>query len=401
MMEPLTMAEFPACHDCARFGSGPADVCLACASPQLSRPGSGACPACSQFLTDRGRCPNELCRSPLRRIGTIHAIGYQAGALRRVIRSYKYSGTRSWSVVLGRLLLAWLDQNMAADPPGLIVANPTFTGAGCRPAVGSPAFAHTEAVLRAAAAADGAARWPFDTSVPAAIIKTRPTLRSADGQAWSKRASGSELRDAVCVPDPSRTRGAFILVFDDICTTGGQLDAIASCLLDEGRAARVEGVVLARAPWRNREEHGLPRERVTAGRRLSASSGSGPSGAVGSHIQEAARELQRREPDEPGCPSVALAPLPGSSCATAEREQNEADAEMKAPRSKARGHDAAKVSALPRRDQAPQSRAGGSGVAIWRLHQDASMLATNLSIASAAVRRNTAMTDHELATGFQ
>jgi predicted amidophosphoribosyltransferase len=41
-----------------------------------------------------------------------------------------------------------------------------------------------------------------------------------------------------------------VLVYDDICTTGGQLDAVAGCLHDQGGAARVEGVVLARAPWR-------------------------------------------------------------------------------------------------------------------------------------------------------
>ncbi len=245
-----TVTDFPDCHDCPRFRTGPADVCLACASRQLSLPGPGACPACSQLPTERGRCPNELCRSPQRRIGAIHAMGYQAGALRRVIRSYKYGGARSWSVVLGRLLLAWLDQNMTADPPGLIVANPTFTGAGSHPAVGPATFPHTEAVLRAAAAADIAGRWPVDTGAPAAIVKTRPTLQSADGQAWSKRASGTELRDAVRVPDRARTAGRFVLVYDDICTTGTQLDAIAACLLDDGGAARVEGIVLARAPWR-------------------------------------------------------------------------------------------------------------------------------------------------------
>jgi predicted amidophosphoribosyltransferase len=249
MTEVSTETEFPDCHDCARFATGPPDVCLACASRQLSRPAPGACPVCSQFLTERGRCPNELCRSPRRRIGTIHVIGYQAGALRRVIRSYKYGGTRTWSVVLGRLVLAWLDQNMAADPPGLIVVNPTFISSGSEPGAGPP-FAHTEAVLRAAADADLAGRWPFDTRTPAAIVKTRPTLRSADGQAWSKRASGTELRDAVRIPDPGRTQGKLVVVYDDICTTGTQLDAIAACLLDEGGAARVEGVVLARAPWR-------------------------------------------------------------------------------------------------------------------------------------------------------
>jgi predicted amidophosphoribosyltransferase len=250
MTGQTAVTSFPDCHDCTRFSSGPAGVCLACASRQLTRPGPDACPSCSQFRSEGGRCPNELCRSPLRRIGAIHAIGYQAGALRQVIRSYKYGGTRTWSVVLGRLLLAWLEENMTADPPGLIVANPTFTGSGNLSAAGPPPFAHTEIVVRAAAAADNAGRWPFDTATPAAIVKTRPTLPSADGQAWSKRASASELREVVRVPDPARTAGRYVVIYDDICTTGTQLDALAGCLLDKGAAARVEGLVLARAPWR-------------------------------------------------------------------------------------------------------------------------------------------------------
>jgi len=150
MTELPTTTGFPHCHGCVKFRSGPAAGCLACASRQLSQPGPDACAACSQLTGEQGRCPNELCRSPRRRIGTIHAIGYQAGALRRVIRSYKYGGIRSWSVVLGRLVLAWFEENMACDLPDLIVANPTFTSSGCQSDVGGPPFAHTEAVLRAA-----------------------------------------------------------------------------------------------------------------------------------------------------------------------------------------------------------------------------------------------------------
>jgi predicted amidophosphoribosyltransferase len=41
-----------------------------------------------------------------------------------------------------------------------------------------------------------------------------------------------------------------VLLIDDMCTTGTQFDAVAGCLLDQGRATRVEGVVLGRAPWR-------------------------------------------------------------------------------------------------------------------------------------------------------
>ncbi len=241
------VTSFPDCHDCARFRSGPAATCLACASGQVSRPGPDSCPVCAQRLATDGCCPNELCRHPGRRIARIHAIGYQSGPLRRAIHSYKYGGVHSWAVPLGRLLLGWLEQTMTADPPGLIVVNPGYPGAD---APNAREFGHTEAVLRAAAAADAAHRWPFDTATPAAIVKTGPTLKSADAQAWSKRVTARELRDALAVPDPGRTAGQFILVYDDIATTGGQLDAVAGCLLDQGGAARVEGIVLARAPWR-------------------------------------------------------------------------------------------------------------------------------------------------------
>jgi predicted amidophosphoribosyltransferase len=241
------VTRFPDCHDCARFGSGPAAACLACVRSQVSQPGPAACPVCAQHLANDGRCPNELCGHPGRRIGRIRAIGYQTGPLRRAIHSYKYGAVRSWSVLLGRLLLAWLEENMTGDPPGLIVVNPGFPGAD---AASGGEFGHTEAVLRAAAAADAGHRWPFDVATPAAVIKTGPTLKSADAQAWSKRVTARELRGALAVPDPGRTAGRFILVYDDIATTGGQLDAVAGCLLDHGGAARVEGIVLARALWR-------------------------------------------------------------------------------------------------------------------------------------------------------
>ena len=135
---------------------------------------------------------------------------------------------------------------MAASPPGLIVANPSFVGAG------GQEFAHTEAVLRAAVGADPGRRWPFDTSTPAAIVKTEPTLKSAGAQAWSKRATRHELQAALRVTGPGRIAGQFVLIYDDVCTTGTQLDALAGCLLDEGGASRVEGIVLSRAPWHNR-----------------------------------------------------------------------------------------------------------------------------------------------------
>ena len=257
-MTGLLPVAFPDCHRCGHLAAGPARLCVACARPQLDLVGPDACPVCGQRLRVTGLCPNELCRSPRRRIGRIHAIAYQTGPLRRAINGYKYRGIRDWSVIFGRLLLGWLDETMARDPPDLIVANPSFVGPG------GQRFAHTEAVLEAAAAAAADAQRRFDTTTPRAVIKTAATLKSADAQAWSKRAIGYELRAALQVTELARTAGKFVLVYDDVCTTGGQLDAVAACLLDRGGAARVEGIVLARAPWRGPAPPSLARPDMRA-----------------------------------------------------------------------------------------------------------------------------------------
>src|ERR1039458_4566537 len=78
-------------------------------------------------------------------------------------------------------------------------------------------------------------------------------------------------------------------------------------------------------------------------RASSAGSGSGRCGAVDSRVQKAAQELQRRGHQEPRCPPVAFAPVLASSRAATEREQNEADAEIKTARGEAHASDGTAV----------------------------------------------------------
>ena len=130
--------------------------------------------------------------------------------------------------------------------PDLIVANPTYI------APGQLGQGHVEAIIRSAAVADYEGRWAFDVGKPAAVIKTGPTEKSAGQAAVVKRAAASALRRVLHIPDPSKTQGRYILVFDDVCTTGRQLNAVAECLLDEGGTGRVRGLVLGRAPWKPR-----------------------------------------------------------------------------------------------------------------------------------------------------
>lgn len=236
---------FPSCPQCTYLRTGPPRVCFDCASQAFEIIQHGACPVCSQML-DEGSCPNWLCQDPARRIERIHAIAYLSGPLRAKIVNYKYRGKTGWRLIFGRLLVGWLNQHGTATSPDLIVANPTYIGPD------GASFGHTEAVLDAASAEDVLRRWPFDIGSPRVIVKTAPTPKSARNTAPAKRAAARALRGALRITDPLRTQGQSILVYDDVCTTGSQLDAIADCLLEEGGAAHVEAVVLARAPWRSR-----------------------------------------------------------------------------------------------------------------------------------------------------
>jgi len=237
---------FPRCPKCSYLRAGPAHICVACAGQTFEAIPRNACPVCSQLLDVDGTCPNWLCGDSARRISRIHAISYQSGPLRNVISRYKYDGRYGWALIFGRLVLGWLETYGGASPPGLIVANPTYAGPGGR------SLAHTELVLEVAAHQDVQRTWPFDVANPRAIVKTRATPQSASATAKAKRAAAAELRAALAVPDPSRTAGRYVLVYDDVCTTASQLNAVADCLLADGQASRVEALVLARAPWRRR-----------------------------------------------------------------------------------------------------------------------------------------------------
>jgi predicted amidophosphoribosyltransferase len=233
---------FPQCPKCPYRLMGPAWICVNCASKTLEAIAPRACPICSQRLEDDGPCRNSLCRDRNRRVERIDAIAYHSGALQDKIHSYKYHGKVGWSLIFGRLVVGWLEAH-AGDPPDLIVANPTYVGPG------QAGPGHIETIIRSAATADYDGRWTFDVQTPAAIIKTQATEQSAGRSLAEKRAAAAALRRVLQIPDPARTAGRDILVFDDVCTSGYQLNAVADCLLNEGRAARVRALALARAPW--------------------------------------------------------------------------------------------------------------------------------------------------------
>jgi predicted amidophosphoribosyltransferase len=96
--------------------------------------------------------------------------------------------------------------------------------------------------------------WPFDVGQEQpAIIKVGATTPMTK-KTWAERhqIAETELRSVLRVPDPNRTRGKKILVYDDVYTDGHTLNEVARCLRQDGYAAAVCGVTLARQPYRGR-----------------------------------------------------------------------------------------------------------------------------------------------------
>ncbi|MGC1184368.1 MAG: ComF family protein [Candidatus Dormiibacterota bacterium] len=195
------------------------------------------------------QCRNPLCSRADRYFQWNFSIAMRSGALKRAINAYKYEGASGWALIFGRILVGFLDRRTTSfESFDLIVASPTFVGEGSRN------FDHTRRVLeKAAAEAPPGKSWPFDLATPPAIIKTGPT-EPLTGKTYQQRRDIAEgpFRDALLVPDPGRTRGLTILVYDDVFTDGRTLDEVARSLRLQGGAQAVCGVTLCRQPWRGR-----------------------------------------------------------------------------------------------------------------------------------------------------
>jgi len=242
--EPLG---FGRCGQCAYLRTGTPSICFTCARNSIEALQAARCQVCDlPFKEGSTTCANPICNWGDRRFERNYAAAMRSGVLESAVDAYKYRDQTGWAVIFARVLVGFLDEARATfDSFDLIVASPTFVGAGGRE------WDHTRQVLLEAR--DDDAEWPFDTVEPAAIIKTAATERMM-GKTWRQRyeiATGP-LREALSVPDPARTTGKEILVYDDVFTDGQTLNEVARCLIDEGGATRVCGVTLMRQPFRSR-----------------------------------------------------------------------------------------------------------------------------------------------------
>jgi predicted amidophosphoribosyltransferase len=229
--------------------TGTAAICYRCARNTIEPLADfdSRCAVCDLPLKDDATCGNPLCNWEDRGFDWNFAIAMRSGVLEKAISAFKYEGRSGWRNIFGRVLVGFLDEESRNfEDFDLIVASPTYLEAG-----GDRKYDHTREVIFAAAE-ESDDRWPFDTAEPPAIVKTQQTTRFV-GKRWRERKTlaETELRQALSIPDRTRTEGKDILVYDDVFTDGFTLREVALCLRNEGAAARVCGVTLSRQPYRS------------------------------------------------------------------------------------------------------------------------------------------------------
>ena len=195
------------------------------------------CPVCAQ--QDSGpECDSALCSSTGRVIEKIEALTLKTDEVRTALHQYKYEDAPGWDMAFARLLLRYLNNTWNPADIDLVIANPGHT----------PDRTHTTRILAAAATIDTDGRWPFDSTADPAICKRRPTAQSRGQSRPNKQQAAIAHAAALNCVHPDRIRNARIAVFDDVCTTGYQLNELARWLL-ANKARSVVGLVLARQPW--------------------------------------------------------------------------------------------------------------------------------------------------------
>ena len=249
MKRPSGRKDFPDCASCRYARTGPWAICVQCASEQLPEI-KDPCPICSQEL-DGKPCRNQLCQEPPdnRPIDSISAITLHKDPLDITVRRYKYEGKYGWGRIFARLLFGHLEMNWSPDEVDIIIANPPNPKKDHT----SPDRDHTTRVIRLAAANDYRSRWPFDSDQDLAITKQKPTEQSAGQKLEGKKRAAKEHVEALELNHPDRIKGKRVVVYDDICTTGYQLNEVARRLKEEWDATKVYGIVLARQPWQDKQ----------------------------------------------------------------------------------------------------------------------------------------------------
>lgn len=242
MAAPKDKLNFPDCPRCPYVQHGSWSICSACVSeqhPAIENP----CPLCSQEKSANS-CSNYLCQNDEQRhFENIYAITMHKGKLRDKLKLFKEHGKTGWGIIFARMLIGYLETNRNPNAVDIIIANPS-----------NPGREHIDLVFRRAAEFYSGNRWKFDSTEDPAITKEQETTRSrttlSQDNRWEiKKQAAKEHAEALELKHPDRIAGRRVVVYDDICTTGHQLNEVARRLKDEWGALKVYGIVLARHPW--------------------------------------------------------------------------------------------------------------------------------------------------------
>lgn len=184
-----------------------------------------------------GACPNAVCRLGDPGFSRIYTVSERAEETWQLIYRYKYGDEKHLADDLGRMLVAYFQDNRdELERFDLVTPTALYTGPQAH-----RLWDYLALVLEAAQLDDG--DWPVATDV---IVKVRPTGRFLGIGVPDRRAiAEGELRDALRVPDPRRVAGQKVLVIDDVYSEGYTLREMARALLGAG-AAEVSGLVFAR-----------------------------------------------------------------------------------------------------------------------------------------------------------
>ncbi len=159
------------------------------------------------------------------------AFGSYDGTLRDLIHLLKFNGVRPLAPVLGRMLAESIADLEPFLPPGTIGVIPVPLYARKKTQRG---FNQAEAIARAALKRLSSLDMRFHLRfeyVPGGLLRSRETGSQIG---LSRHERRENLRGAFTVGDPTRIEGRYILLIDDVYTTGATASECARVLLRAG-----------------------------------------------------------------------------------------------------------------------------------------------------------------------
>ncbi|MEV4625668.1 ComF family protein [Micromonospora sp. NPDC049523] len=212
-----------------------------CAGCRLTRTElrHGVCPRCAGALQALRPAPVRPTPAPPGLPGCV-ALGAYQGELREMLLAYKERGRHSLARPLGRLLAEVVAEAAGAPRPVLLIPVPT-TAQAIRARHGD----HLRRLARHAGQRLRAAGWPVALGAPLRALP-RPdsaTLDTAGRAAAAQRAFAVRARRLPAVRRSGA--GRFVVVLDDIVTTGVTLAAVSDSLRSVGLRVDAAAVLAA------------------------------------------------------------------------------------------------------------------------------------------------------------